>query len=85
VAKAFALWRPDLEVLDVTGHDWVADRFSGETWPMLRPGQLRQLQALQQPQGRVHIAGSDYATGWAGFIDGAIESGLRSARRLLTH
>jgi monoamine oxidase len=85
VAKAFALWRPDLEVLDVTGHDWVADRFSGETWPMLRPGQLRQLQALQQPQGRVHIAGSDYATGWAGFIDGAIESGLRTARRLLTH
>jgi monoamine oxidase len=52
---------------------------------MLRPGQLRQLQALQQPHGRVHIAGSDYATGWAGFIDGAIESGLRTARRLIHH
>jgi monoamine oxidase len=83
VAKAIALWRPDLEVLEVTGHDWVADPFSGETWPMLRPGQLRRLQALQQPHGRVHIAGSDYGTGWAGFIDGAIESGLRTARRLL--
>jgi monoamine oxidase len=85
VAKAFALWRPDLEVLEVAGHDWVADRFSGETWPMLRPGQLRQLQALQQPHGRVYLAGSDYATGWAGFIDGAVESGLRTARRLLDH
>jgi monoamine oxidase len=85
VTKALALWRPDLEVLDVTGHDWVADRFSGETWPMLRPGQLRHLQALQQPHGRVHLAGSDYATGWAGFVDGAIESGLRTARRLLHH
>lgn len=83
VAKALALWRPDLEVLDVAGHDWVADRFSGETWPMLRPGQLRQLHALQQPQGRVHLAGSGYGTGWAGFIDGAIESGLTTARRLL--
>jgi monoamine oxidase len=83
VTKALAVWRPDIEVVDVVGHDWVADRFSRETWPMLRPGQLRQLQALQQPQGRVHLAGSDYGTGWAGFIDGAIESGLNTARRLL--
>jgi monoamine oxidase len=83
VAKAFALWRSDLEVVDATGHAWVSDRFSGETWPMLRPGQLRQLHVLQQPQGRLHIAGSGYATGWAGFIDGAIESGIRTARRLI--
>ena len=26
------------------------------------------------------LAGSDYANGWAGFIDGAIESGLRASR-----
>lgn len=83
VAKALAVWRPDLEVVEVTGHDWVTDRFSGETWPMLRPGQLRQLRALQQPHGHVHLAGSDYGTAWAGFIDGAIESGLVVARRLL--
>jgi monoamine oxidase len=83
VAKALAVWRPDLDVVDVVGHDWVADRFSGETWPMLRPGQLRQLRALRRPHGRVHLAGSDHATGWAGFIDGAIETGLTTARRLL--
>ena len=41
------------------------------------------LRELQAPDGRVHFAGSDYATGWAGFIDGAIESGLRTAHRLL--
>jgi hypothetical protein len=44
-------------------------------------GQLTQaLAELQRPEGRVALAGSDYANGWAGFIDGAIESGLRAAR-----
>lgn len=83
VAKAIAVWRPDFDVVDVAGHDWVGDPYSRETWPMLRPGQLPQLRDLQQPDGGLHIAGSDYGTGWAGFIDGAIESGLRTARRLL--
>ena len=34
---------------------------------------------MQRPEGRVVFAGSDIANGWAGFIDGAIESGLRGA------
>ena len=33
--------------------------------------------------GRVVLAGSDLADGWAGFIDGAIESGLRAGARAL--
>ncbi len=83
IAKALAIWRPELEVVEVAGHNWVSDPFAAQTWPMLRPGQLRMLRELQAPDGRVHLAGSDYATGWAGFIDGAIESGLRTAHRLL--
>ncbi|MDT7620293.1 MAG: hypothetical protein QOF99_1194, partial [Pseudonocardiales bacterium] len=39
----------------------------------------RSLAALQAGHGLVRLAGSDYANGWAGFIDGAIESGLRTA------
>jgi monoamine oxidase len=39
--------------------------------------------AMQAPEGRVVLAGSDLANGWAGFIDGAIESGFRAARRAL--
>ena len=47
---------------------------------MLRPGQLTgALAELQRPEGRIILAGSDYASGWRGFIDGAIESGLRAA------
>jgi monoamine oxidase len=36
---------------------------------------------MQEPEGRVLLAGSDLADGWAGFIDGAIESGLRAGAR----
>lgn len=47
VAKAIAVLRPDFDVVDVAGHDWVADPYSRETWPMLRPGQLGQLRDLR--------------------------------------
>jgi monoamine oxidase len=76
---------PDLEVLDVASHDWTGDPFSGETWPMHRPGFLTEsLGSFQQPHGRLLFAGSDYANGWGGFIDGAIESGLEAARNIVT-
>jgi len=38
---------------------------------------------MQAPEGWVVLAGFDLANGWAGFIDGAIESGFRAARRAL--
>jgi monoamine oxidase len=81
VQVALRQWLPDVEVIEAASHDWVSDPLSGETWPMLRPGQLTgALAELQRPEGRVILAGSDYANGWMGFIDGAIESGLAAAR-----
>ena len=72
---------PDADVVEVATHDWVGDKFAGETWPMHRTGFLsRHLEAMQAPHGRVLFAGSDMANGWGGFIDGAIESGMTAAR-----
>jgi monoamine oxidase len=83
VQEALRAWLTDVEVLEVASHDWVADEFSGETWPMQRAGQLTgALTDLQRPEGCVVLAGSDYANGWAGFIDGAIESGMRAGREV---
>lgn len=83
VRRALRVWRDDLEVLDVTGHDWMSDPHSGETWLMQRPHQLtRYLRDQQRSEGVLHFAGSDYANLWAGFIDGAMESGLRVSRHL---
>ncbi len=85
VRAALRVWRDDLEVLEVTGHDWMSDPYSRETWLIQRPQQLtRYFAAQQRPEGVVHFAGSDYANVWAGFIDGAVESGLRVAREIST-
>jgi pseudooxynicotine oxidase len=70
---------PGYEVLEATAHDWLADEFSRGTWAIHRPGWYEHHHAaMRVPEGRVLLAGSDLANGWAGFIDGAIESGLRA-------
>jgi monoamine oxidase len=70
---------PGYEVLDATAHDWLADEFSRGTWAIHRPGWYEHHHAaMGRPEGNVILAGSDLANGWAGFIDGAIESGLRA-------
>lgn len=74
------LFVPEIEVLDFTHHDWVADPYARGTWCGLRPHQTsRYLAQAQASEGRLHFAGSDIADGWRGFMDGAIESGLRVA------
>ena len=76
---------PGARVTAARAHDWVADPFAGETWPMHKPGYLSQaLPGFHAGTGRLRFAGADYAHGWGGFIDGAIESGLVEARRILT-
>ena len=71
---------PGYEALDATAHDWLADEFSRGTWAIHRPGWYEHYHlAMQRTEGRVVFAGSDIANGWSGFIDGAIESGVRGA------
>ncbi len=81
--QALRAWRDDLEVLEVTSHDWNNDPFSKETWLIHRPNAYTHGQTeLQRPEGKLHLAGGDIANLWAGFFDGAIESGLRVAREV---
>jgi monoamine oxidase len=71
---------PGYEVIDATAHNWLSDEFSRGTWAIHRPGWYEHHHAaMQRPEGAVVFAGSDIANGWSGFIDGAIESGLRGA------
>lgn len=84
VQAAVRQWLPDIELLEVQGHDWTADPLSGETWSMLRTGQLDDIEELARPEGRVQLIGSDYAFGWNGHIDGALETARRAAHRIVT-
>lgn len=84
VQAAVDAFRPGIDVIEATAHDWMADPLSRNTWMTHRPGQLtRDLEELQRPSGAIHFATTDNADLWGGFIDGAIESGLREARRII--
>lgn len=39
--------------------------------------------ALRRPAGRIHWAGTETATEWAGYMEGALQSGERAAREVL--
>jgi monoamine oxidase len=70
---------PGYEALAATAHDWLADEFSRGTWAIHRPRWYTEHHAeMRKPEGPLIFAGSDFANGWAGFMDGAIESGLRA-------
>jgi monoamine oxidase len=70
---------PGYEVLGARAHDWLADEYAAGTWAIHRPGWYEHHHAeMRQRHGNVLFAGSDLADGWAGFIDGAIETGLRA-------
>ncbi|MGY1752424.1 flavin monoamine oxidase family protein [Blastococcus sp. SYSU D01042] len=66
--------------------DWSAEPWTrgcyGAHFP---PGAWTQLgPELRQPVGRIHWAGTETATRWMGYVDGAVESGHRAAREVLT-
>ncbi len=72
---------PGFTVTGMNFHDWKADEFAQGTWAAHRPGWYTTYHAeMQRPEGRVIFANSDLADGWAGFVDGAIESGIRGGR-----
>jgi monoamine oxidase len=64
-------------------HDWAGDPWSRGCLSHLPPGVLTAAgPALRQPHGRVHFAGSERATRWAGYMDGAVRSGEAVAERI---
>ena len=77
-------WDLGLQAIGIAGHDWVADEWSGQTWSTPKKGQfLDGRHHFRKSSGRIRFAGSDWAYGWNGvFVDGAIESGIQTARSL---
>lgn len=45
---------------------------------------LANLSALRRPVGPIHWAGTETANEWCGYIDGALEAGVRAANEVLT-
>ena len=71
-----------IQVKRLVFHDWNEDPYSKGGWSTLPPTMrtTKDIGVLSEPIGKVYLANSDWAVGWRGFIDGAIEEGTRVAK-----
>ena len=83
ICAALKTLNPEVEVEGYATNDWVNDPLLKGAWSTWGPGHMtKYLAELQKPHRRVHMASSDWADGWRGFIDGAIERGAVAAREV---
>lgn len=81
--RAFA---PGAELRVSAGHDWCADPFAKGAWFAPPTGWFTDgtFEALEGPVGRLAFAGSDVSSWEYGWIEGAIASGGRAAREVVS-
>ena len=67
-------------------HVWEHDPWSGGCYgAFMPPGVWTSVgPSIREPQGRIHWAGTETATVWSGYIDGAISSGKRAAAEIVS-
>lgn len=63
--------------------DWAADPWSAGCVAATVPETLARGGRWREPFGRVHVAGTESAVHWPGYMDGAIEAGERAASEVL--
>lgn len=83
VQTAMRQWFPQIEVEAVAHHPWTQDPHFRGTWAVPRPQQLESLLQTAGISGNVALAGADLSTGSYALIDGAIDTGIRAARKVL--
>jgi monoamine oxidase len=74
-----------LHPVDFVEHDWTHERWTrGGPTAIHGPGTLVPYgPSVRRPLGRVHWAGTETATYWSGYMDGAVSSGQRAAAEVL--
>ncbi|XP_052825815.1 amine oxidase [flavin-containing] [Octopus bimaculoides] len=65
--------------------NWAEEQYSGGCYTvMLPPGFLTVFgKVLREPIGKLYFAGTETATQWSGYMEGAIQAGERAAREVL--
>ncbi|EXJ63123.1 lysyl oxidase-like protein 2/3/4 [Cladophialophora yegresii CBS 114405] len=73
--------RPSAVVEGYLTHDWMNDPLAKGVWSCWGSHcTTKYLQELQKAHGNVFFASADWALGWRGFVDGALESGSQTAQ-----
>eukprot|EP00698_Gefionella_okellyi_P008778 TRINITY_DN2195_c0_g1_i5.p2 TRINITY_DN2195_c0_g1~~TRINITY_DN2195_c0_g1_i5.p2 ORF type:complete len:528 (+),score=69.31 TRINITY_DN2195_c0_g1_i5:237-1586(+) len=70
-----------LRVLDYLEQDWMKEEFTGGCYfAHTVPGTMSSYyNAIRSPDGRLHFAGTETATEWSGYVEGALQAGERAA------
>lgn len=64
-------------------NDWQTEPFTHGYVGHMPPGVMTRFgHALREPCGRIHWAGTETATEWAGYLEGALRSGIRAAKEV---
>uniref|UniRef100_A0A8D0SNI5 Amine oxidase n=2 Tax=Sus scrofa TaxID=9823 RepID=A0A8D0SNI5_PIG len=65
--------------------NWCEEQYSGGCYTAyFPPGIMTQYgRVIRQPVGRIFFAGTETATQWSGYMEGAVEAGERAAREIL--
>nr|XP_020639559.1 amine oxidase [flavin-containing] A-like [Pogona vitticeps] len=65
--------------------NWSSEQYSGGCYTAyFPPGIMSQYgRVIRQPAGRIYFAGTETATQWSGYMEGAVEAGERAAREVL--
>ncbi|KAF7250943.1 Amine oxidase [flavin-containing] B [Varanus komodoensis] len=65
--------------------NWSEEQYSGGCYTAyFPPGIMSQYgRVIRQPAGRIYFAGTETATQWSGYMDGAVQAGERAAREVL--
>jgi monoamine oxidase len=83
IARLFGL--NEIVPLDYRDYPWDVDPWSrGAAAGHMGPGTMTAVgAALREPVGRIHWAGTETATAWSGYMEGAVEAGERVAGEVL--
>ncbi|KAL4779275.1 hypothetical protein BJX76DRAFT_365362 [Aspergillus varians] len=75
------------DFVDMVTYEWMNDPYSGWGCPCiaLTPGVLDTVggEAIREPAGNLHFAGTETAVAWRGYMEGAIESGERAGAEVV--
>ncbi|XP_077150934.1 amine oxidase [flavin-containing] A-like isoform X1 [Ranitomeya variabilis] len=65
--------------------DWCKEQYSGGCYAAyFPPGIMTQFgSVIRKPVGKLYFAGTETATEWSGYMEGAIEAGERAAREIM--
>lgn len=78
----------EINFVDMLQYDWSEDEWAGYGCPCasLTPGLLETAgpEALREPAGNLHFAGTETAGDWKGYMEGAVRSGDRAAKEVIS-